>query len=205
MQPYRDDPSDIPEAQPARTQYRDVPPRQSQYGSKAGDFSSGICACLEDPESCICSLCCEWYPWSRSREHTKDMPFHWAVAIYALPWLAAYIIGTYFSIKYPREPHVHMNALGQPYYHTGQYVSTSVIEYLLASLSGLCSLACIMLVWFYRVQFRKKYDLSSEPCGDLCVAVCCRCCAIAQEQRHIKKFPVMPPPDSATPINPAVI
>eukprot|EP00742_Colponemidia_sp_Colp-10_P000363 GILJ01000400.1.p1 GENE.GILJ01000400.1~~GILJ01000400.1.p1 ORF type:complete len:179 (+),score=14.77 GILJ01000400.1:98-634(+) len=61
------------------------------------------------------------------------------------------------------------------------------------------SRCCMMMIFAYfgvgllcacnqRGEIRMKYDIPGNGCTDCCTVVCCPCCAVAQEARHVFKL-----------------
>lgn len=49
------------------------------------------------------------------------------------------------------------------------------------------TLTLLMTGTQYRAKIRARYQIPGSPFRDICTYLCCSCCAIAQEARHVDR------------------
>lgn len=98
--------------------------------------------------------------FAQTMQRVHMLTFMRALLLFGLPWLLMY------ALQFAMQPHL-MNYLIGP------------------------AIACnIIVVWvgtIYRGKLRDRYQIPGSGCEDCLMHTFCRCCAIAQEARHVDR------------------
>jgi Cys-rich protein (TIGR01571 family) len=130
-----------------------------------GVWSDGICDCFDSWSICLLAWCIIPIRWAQTMERVQFMTFMNALIVYGLPWLIfyiCYIVEAATAIVYLSIPAV------------------------------ICTIIQIVLGIQYRAKLREQYQIQGSGCEDCLLHTFCRCCAVAQEARHVDRDYAIP-------------
>ena len=155
------------------------PPLVSQVGSPGhiahGQWSDGIFDCFDSAGICIVSLFLPFLRWSTTVSRLRYLSFPAALLLSAPPFLLYTALYVYLNVKYPST------------YGTDVVESYSAIYFVLLAVMIVSHLAFVALGAYYRGKVRSEYGVRGNGVEDCCWHLCCGCCAIAQEARHVDR------------------
>eukprot|EP00930_Biecheleria_cincta_P074213 TRINITY_DN6140_c0_g1_i1.p1 TRINITY_DN6140_c0_g1~~TRINITY_DN6140_c0_g1_i1.p1 ORF type:complete len:371 (+),score=47.20 TRINITY_DN6140_c0_g1_i1:162-1115(+) len=140
----------------------------------SGQFSSGLFECGSDLGTCMLSCCCPSAQWA----HNVGM-----VPIGAF-WAAFFLRLTFTVIL-----DVSGDMLGLLFFFNLQGADEQTMRKIFQTLSDGCTTALVVLGMLARQRLRTKFGMETGGIimlQDTCLHLCCACCAIAQEARHIR-------------------
>lgn len=132
------------------------------------DWTTGICGCAEDPESCFTGLLCPCVLFGRNVESMRDdIPWTKACVCHALCVEGGIAV-----------------AAGTAAFH-GFIVDPRTVVTICEGLL-FAWWVCGIYTGLFRQSLQKKYHLKNSPCDPCCVHCCMHWCAICQEHREMK-------------------
>jgi len=144
-------------------------------------FSSGVCDCFSDLCTCMLSCCCPSAQWALNVGMVPIGAF-WAAFFLRLTFtltldVSQDVLGhmTYYSLDFSKNP---------PIFQKGTYPMYNYVQTLIDS----SSIAIAVMGMLARQNLRSKFGMETggmTMASDCCLHLCCGCCAIAQEARHI--------------------
>jgi len=140
---------------------RHAPSCEPALVEQSQDFSSwrfGLFSCFEDWQTCLCACCCSAIRWSDTISLVPGFVTFWT----------AFVV---FIVL--------------------QYAESLLVMF---SSSNVFTLVFGLLLWgvlvYSRYQLRVRFGMEHGTCGiyiqDCLTYLCCWCCAVAQEARHVE-------------------
>jgi len=176
QQQYGYAPAVNPALNPAAQSYIGVPGHVFR-----GIWSDGLFDCFDSGVICLLSLFAPCVRWSMTVSRAKYLTLPAALALYAIPFLLYQGIYTYLAIHYP----VTYGTNADSHYSDSTFITCM-------SVMMICHLATIIVGAAYRYKIRQDYTIPGNAVEDCCMHLCCQCCAIAQEARHIDRDLAIP-------------
>lgn len=131
-----------------------------------GRFSDGIFDCFDGMTICLLSWCLLPVRYAQTVERLRWQSFGAALAMYGLPWLLWIVFDTIFQTD-PR-------------------------RWWWAIPAVLCNITCCIIGCLNRGKLRAHYQIPGSEAEDCLLHMCCRCCAMAQEARHVDRDYAIP-------------
>ena len=160
------------------------PPAQSYPASAAlprpghllhGAWSDGIFDCFDSGVICLLSLFLPCVRFAQTVSRLRFLPFPTALLLHGLPYVAYTVLYVAINVAYPQTYGTDTN----PDY------SAAYIALLVVMMAA--HLAYVLVGTVYRGRLRREYGIEGNGCEDFCWHLCCNCCAIAQEARHVDR------------------
>ncbi|KAI9075933.1 hypothetical protein K1719_018053 [Acacia pycnantha] len=130
------------------------------------DWTTGICGCVEDAESCWTGLFCPCVLFGRNVEAMRnDIPWTNACLCHAMCVEGGMVVATATAFMYGIDPDT----------------SFLIVESLL-----FMWWMCGIYTGLFRQSLQKKYHLKNSPCDPCLVHCCLHWCAICQEHREMR-------------------
>lgn len=151
-------------------------PGQPGHIQTLGTFSDGLFDCFNAPMICLTSLFVPCYRWPTTIARLGMMSLGTAVGVYGGCMLASWICSVVYAALYPRNISDNQWSAGTP---TGAII-LQIISYI----------AALVLVYMgatYRKKIRERYNIHGSSFGDVMTYLCCSCCAMSQEARHVDR------------------
>ena len=131
-----------------------------------GRFSDGIFDCFDGMTICLLSWCLLPVRWAQTVERVRWQSFGSALLMYGLPGLLFIVFETIYEIDMRR--------------------------WWWAIPAALCNLACVVMGCTNRGKLRAHYQIPGSEAEDCMLHLCCTCCAVAQEARHVDRDYAIP-------------
>jgi Cys-rich protein (TIGR01571 family) len=131
-----------------------------------GKWSDGVFDCFDSAVICLLSCCLVPIRWAQTAERLQFNTFINALLVYGIPWLICYICQVVYDVTH--------------------------VAYMWIPLSIFWCVQ-IYLGMTYRQRMRERYQIPGSSWEDFCLHAFCRCCAVAQEARHVDRdlaFPI---------------
>lgn len=177
-----------------------------EVDGKFTSWSSGVCGCFADLEVCCCSMCCYPVRWAMTMSFVPGLLTFWlafflVVVLQTGNHFVETIITEYVRTDWEvwawEQEQFQGNATGWDWdvfwpKFQKQVEKEKMIPHehrWLEVFMNVCCLLSILLPMFYRQKLRQTFGM---PVGgatfitDFCLHLCCSCCAIAQEARHVE-------------------
>jgi len=145
-----------------------------------GIWSDGVFDCFDSGVICLLSLFLPCVRWGMTISRAKYLTLPVAIVLYALPYLVYQGLYTYLSIAYPDT------------YGTDPVSNYDATYIVVLSFMIICHVATIVIGAYYRNKLRTDYHIAGNAAEDCCWHMCCSCCAIAQEARHVDRDYAIP-------------
>ncbi|XP_040995486.1 cell number regulator 6-like [Juglans microcarpa x Juglans regia] len=129
------------------------------------DWTTGICGCAEDTESCWTGLFCPCVLFGRNVENLQDIPWTNACVCHGMCVEGGLALAAATALFHGIDPKT----------------SFLIAEGLLFSWW-----MCGIYTGLFRQSLQKKYHLKNSPCDPCLVHCCLHWCAICQEHREMK-------------------
>ena len=124
---------------------------------------------------CVLALFIPFLRWSTTVSRIRYLSFPTALAISAPLYIVYTVLYVYLNVSYPGT------------YGTDSVDTFPAIYFVLLSVMIACHLIFVVVGAYYRNQLRRDYGVSGNMVEDCCWHLCCQCCAIAQEARHVDR------------------
>jgi len=151
-------------AQPTVVVGANIPVGQSGHVAP-GSFSDSLWSCFDSWPICCLSFWISPLRWASSMERLNFMTHINAIMFYGIPWLLGYIFELIYDVSG-----------GWPWILL--CIAFNIVQ--------------IYLGMTYREKIRNTYQIPGEKWEDCLLHTFCRCCAIAQEARHIDRDLAIP-------------
>jgi len=145
-----------------------------------GIWSDGIFDCFDSGVICLLSLFLPCVRWGMTISRAKYLTLPIALLLYALPYILYQALYTYLSIAYPST------------YGTDPVSNYDVTYVVVLTFMIVCHISTIVIGAYYRNKLRADYQIGGNAAEDCCWHMCCACCAIAQEARHVDRDYAIP-------------
>ena len=140
-----------------------------------GVWSDGIFDCFDSASICVVALFLPFLRWSTTVSRLRYLSFGGALAVSAPLFLLYTALYVYLNVAYPGT------------YGTDAVESYGAIYFVLLSLMVAAHLSFVAVGAYYRGKMRAEYGVRGNGAEDCCWHLCCGCCAIAQEARHVDR------------------
>jgi len=140
-----------------------------------GMWTDSLFDCFDSGVICLLSLFFPCVRWSMTISRAKYLTLPVALLLFALPYVVVQGCYTYLSIAYPDTYGTDANPT-----YDGVYIA-------LMSVMSFCQVLGVVIGAYYRNKIRKDYQIPGNAVEDCAMHLCCQCCAIAQEARHVDR------------------
>lgn len=152
---------------------------QQQVGNPGhiahGRWSDGIFDCFDSATICLLSLFLPFLRWSTTVSRLRYLSFPAALLLSTPPFLLYTALYVYLNVHYPST------------YGTDVVESYSAVYFVLLAVMLAAHLTFVAIGAYYRGKMRREYGVGGNVVEDCCWHLCCGCCAVAQEARHVDR------------------